>query len=128
MPALANPATAQTASQQQQTERTVTDVVPAPAEARANPNANFWLSPFTVIRTEQDSAPAKQVGDYLASLLRPSTGYALPVVSANRGPWPSISLALGHVDQRVGAEGCELFGGLRVFVIERMFYWVGEAG
>jgi hexosaminidase len=110
MPALANPATAQTASQQQQTERTVTDVVPAPAEARANPNANFWLSPFTVIRTEQDSAPAKQVGDYLASLLRPSTGYALPVVSANRGPWPSISLALGHVDQRVGAEGCELFG------------------
>jgi hypothetical protein len=26
-----------------------------------------------------------------------------------------------------GAEGCELFGGLCVFVIERMFYWVGEA-
>jgi hypothetical protein len=24
--------------------------------------------------------------------------------------------------------GCELFGGLCVFVIERMFYWVGEAG
>jgi hypothetical protein len=35
----------------------------------------------------------------------------------------------GHWSKPVGpVRGCELFGGLRVFVIERMFYCVGEAG
>ena len=108
LPALANPAAADTAIYPSPAERSVTDVVPAPVEAKANANANFRLSPLTVISTQPGSAAAKQVGDYLAGQLRPATGYPLPVIAWNNLPLPSISLELRGADKRVGTEGYQL--------------------
>jgi hexosaminidase len=108
LPALTDPAAADTAFYPAPTERSVTDVVPAPVEAKANGNANFRLSPLTVISTQPGSAAAKQVGDYLAEQLRPATGYPLPVIAWDNLPVPSISLDLRGADKRVGTEGYQL--------------------
>ncbi|QYN23108.1 beta-N-acetylhexosaminidase [Amycolatopsis sp. DSM 110486] len=85
-------------------ERSVTDIVPLPVQAKADPKANFTLSPLTVIRAGKGT---NQVADYLRGLLRPATGYPLPVVPVNAG-LPAISLDLGHADSRVGTEGYQL--------------------
>ncbi|SDX81309.1 hexosaminidase [Amycolatopsis xylanica] len=92
--------TAQTAS----SERAVTDIIPAPVEAKADAKADFWLSPATVIKA---GTGAKQVADYLRGQLKPATGYRLPVLSHSFG-LPAISLELGHADARVGKEGYTL--------------------
>ncbi|MEQ0560495.1 beta-N-acetylhexosaminidase [Amycolatopsis sp. NEAU-NG30] len=84
-------------------ERSVTDVVPAPVSAKADPAGGFRLTPFTVIAAGRG---AGQVADYLRDLLRPATGYPLPVVPSVAGR-PAISLKLGH-DSRLGTEGYEL--------------------
>ncbi|MEC3976016.1 beta-N-acetylhexosaminidase [Amycolatopsis sp. H20-H5] len=104
LPALTTAASAAPASHQQKTERSVTDVVPAPVEAKADAKADFWLSPATVISADRGTG---QVADYLRGLLRPATGYPLPVLSRSWG-LPAISLELGHADQRVGTEGYQL--------------------
>jgi hexosaminidase len=109
LPVLASPAGAAPAASQPTTERTVTDVIPAPVQAKSNPQADFTVSPFTIIRTDLGaSADTKQVANYLAGLLRPSTGFPLPVLSAPNFGWPAISLSLGHADKSVGAEGYQL--------------------
>jgi hexosaminidase len=110
LPALATSAAAAAVpAAHQGVERTVTDVIPAPVQAKANPNANFTLSPLTVIRTDLGASPdTKQVANYLAGLLRPSTGYPLPVIAAPNFGWPAISLVLGHAAQSVGTEGYQL--------------------
>ncbi|WP_370968752.1 beta-N-acetylhexosaminidase [Amycolatopsis sp. cg9] len=84
-------------------ERSVTDVVPAPVSAKADPRGDFRLTPFTVIAADRG---AGQVADYLRGLLRPATGYPLPVVPHAAG-LPAISLKLGR-DSRIGTEGYEL--------------------
>src|SRR4051812_1820734 len=84
-------------------ERSVTDVVPAPVSAKADRKAEFRLTPSTVIAAD---GGAGQVADYLRGLLRPATGYPLPVVPHAEG-LPAISLRLGH-DSRIGTEGYEL--------------------
>ncbi|MFY1617132.1 beta-N-acetylhexosaminidase [Micromonospora sp. WMMD736] len=54
------------------------DVVPAPERVEADPTATFTLDGDTAIRVT--AAPdARQVADQLAELLRPATGYPLPV-------------------------------------------------
>ena len=58
-------------------ERSVTDIVPVPVAATADPEADSRLSPRTVISAGHG---AEQVAQYLGELLRPSTGYRLPVV------------------------------------------------
>lgn len=66
----------------------------------------YSLGPDTVIYTQPGSAPAAQLGGYVAELLRPSTGFALPVRSAGGGA--GISLLLSGASPSVGAEGYEL--------------------
>ena len=85
-------------------ERQVTDLVPAPVQAVAKADSAFRLSPLTVIRAGNG---AGDVAGYLRGLLRPATGYPLPVVPFSAG-LPAISLELGHADSRVGAEGYQL--------------------
>ncbi|HKN56013.1 MAG TPA: beta-N-acetylhexosaminidase [Amycolatopsis sp.] len=97
------PAAASAAPDQRTTERSVTDVVPAPVEAKADPRADFRLTPATVIRADHG---ARQVADYLRGLLKPATGFGLPVLSHSFG-LPAISLELGH-DSRLGTEGYRL--------------------
>jgi hexosaminidase len=55
------------------------DVIPAPAEVRPDPAATFTLDEGTAIQTSPGSAEASRVGEYFAALLRPATGFALPV-------------------------------------------------
>ncbi|HWD01935.1 MAG TPA: beta-N-acetylhexosaminidase [Amycolatopsis sp.] len=85
-------------------ERSVTDIVPRPVEAKPDPKAEFTLTPRTVIRAGKG---ANEVAAYLRGLLRPATGYPLPVVSASAGQ-PAISLELGNADRRVGTQGYQL--------------------
>src|SRR5689334_19604382 len=93
-------------------------IVPAPVRAEAT-NGTFTLSPGTKIFAAPRSPEAASVGDYLAGILRRSTGYAVPVVPAadDHGRAPAgISLLLGG-DRRLGSEGYQLDVSSRSVVI-----------
>ncbi|KAA9154599.1 family 20 glycosylhydrolase [Amycolatopsis acidicola] len=93
---LAQPAAAAPAGKQ------LTDVVPLPVQAKPDPRSDFTLTPATVITADRGAA---QVADYLGGLLRPSTGYRLPVVSKARAS--AIELELGPT-ATVGDQGYQL--------------------
>ncbi|MEU1800614.1 beta-N-acetylhexosaminidase [Streptomyces sp. NPDC019937] len=84
-------------------------VVPAPASVRPG-KSPYTLRPTTPIRVAPGSPAARAAGDYLAGLLRPSTGYRLPVTA--RGGVDGIRLRIVPVRQRaakgLGAEGYRL--------------------
>ncbi|WP_441349111.1 beta-N-acetylhexosaminidase [Streptomyces sp. NTH33] len=79
-------------------------VVPAPASVTAGRTA-YRITSGTHIRVD-DSREARQVGAYLADLLRPSTGYRLPVTTHGQGGI-RLRLAKGSF----GAEGYRLDSG-----------------
>jgi hexosaminidase len=83
------------------------DIVPAPVVVTANTAVSYQLNPGTVVFT---SPAAWSVGDYLAGLVRPATGFVAPVVSIPAIPevLPGISLLLQGADPSVGAEGYQL--------------------
>ncbi|MGW3120225.1 beta-N-acetylhexosaminidase [Streptomyces sp. NPDC001107] len=82
-------------------------VVPAPASVKP------WGSPYritgaTAIRVD-DSPRVRRIGEYLADILRPSTGYRLPLVHWGRG---GIQLRLEPKTKGgLGAEGYRLDSG-----------------
>ena len=88
--------------------RQLDDVIPAPVETHPSGARDFWLSPFSVIRTEPGSGASAQVGEYLANLLRPATGYPLPVRATERSALPGISLRIGENLPRIGEQGYRL--------------------
>ncbi|MBN0048178.1 beta-N-acetylhexosaminidase [Streptomyces actuosus] len=79
-------------------------VVPAPASVRPG-GAPYRITSGTRIRV--DGTPeARRTGEYLAAVLRPSTGYALPVTP---GAGSGIRLALVRdAEGELGAEGYRL--------------------
>src|SRR5215207_4237263 len=82
----------------------LSQVVPAPASVRPSAGRPFEVGPSTVVRV---SDGAGQVGQYLAGILRPSTGYRIPVVPAwHRHRASGISLLLDR--SQPGAEGYRL--------------------
>jgi hexosaminidase len=84
-------------------------VVPAPVSVHANTAARFDLTPTSVISYQLGDSSTRQVAQWLAGQLRPSTGYPLPVVPAV--PFvslPGISLAVGGADSSWGSEGYRL--------------------
>jgi hexosaminidase len=82
------------------------DIVPAPVSAKPANGVTFRLSAGTRIFVAPD---AQGVGDYLAGILRRSTGYPLPVAEAAPGaPAKGISLLLTGAHPSVGAEGYQL--------------------
>ncbi|MFF0743071.1 beta-N-acetylhexosaminidase [Streptomyces sp. NPDC004111] len=83
-------------------------VIPAPASTKAG-GAAYTLNPRTSIRIEGGSAEAKKVGAYLADVLRPSTGFPLPVTG--KGGKDAITLQLGSRDRSLGEEGYRLDSG-----------------
>ena len=84
--------------------RPLGQVVPVPADVRPA-GAPYVLGEHATISVPLGSPQAAQVGDYLADLLRPSTGRALPVTHL---PLPGgIALRLGHGDG-LGTEGYRL--------------------
>jgi hexosaminidase len=72
-------------------------VVPAPARVEADAGAPFTFTAATVVVVPAGGAPggaaAARVGAALATLLRPSTGFPLPV-SAAAGPAPAGAVVL----------------------------------
>jgi hexosaminidase len=91
-------------------------VIPAPASVKAGAAA-YRITAGTRIRVEGDSARARQVADYAAGLLRPATGFVLPVErvpagTAGGAAWRAadpegIVLTLGG-DAGLGEEGYRL--------------------
>ncbi|MER5403809.1 beta-N-acetylhexosaminidase [Streptomyces sp. NPDC002769] len=79
-------------------------VVPAPASVDAG-GSPYGITRDTRIRVD-DSREVRRVGAYLAGVLRPSTGYRLPVTDRGTG---GIRLRLG--DRSLGAEGYRLDSG-----------------
>jgi hexosaminidase len=85
-------------------ESRMSQVIPAPVSASPDrAGGEFRLSRDTAIHAGHG---ARQVADYLAGVLRPSTGYRLPV--SDRRHDAEISLELGKVGPRLGDEGYEL--------------------
>ncbi|WP_167153060.1 MULTISPECIES: beta-N-acetylhexosaminidase [Streptomyces] len=87
------------------TPRPLGQIVPAPASVSPG-GTPYTIASGTSIRVAKGSAEAQRIGTYLAGVLRPSTGYALPVTSAagNDG----IRLLLGAHDDGLGDEGYRL--------------------
>ncbi|MGA8114840.1 MAG: beta-N-acetylhexosaminidase [Actinocatenispora sp.] len=90
------------------------DVLPAPVSAHADPHHQFRITSGTVIHAQGASRDA---ADYLAGLLRRSTGYRIPVVPASRPAPTGISLLLSGADRRVGDQGYQLDIGTSTVVV-----------
>jgi hexosaminidase len=84
-------------------------VVPVPVLVTAAEGAPFALTATTtiVVAAPDVAGEATRVGEALAALLRPATGFRLPVVAAD-GPAPRGAIVLRRGDDSLGAEGYEL--------------------
>lgn len=90
-------------------------VIPAPASVRSAPSA-FTLDDHTRIRVPGGSGEARRIAGYLAGLLRPATGYELPVTT--KGGRDGIVFRLGgRGTGKLGAEGYRLTSGSRAITI-----------
>lgn len=88
--------------------RPLGQVVPAPASVRPG-GTPYSLDDGTRIRVDGSSGEARKIGEYLAGVLRPSTGFALPVTTKDGSD--GIRLRLGSRDSKLGAEGYALTSG-----------------
>ncbi|MET7418455.1 family 20 glycosylhydrolase [Dactylosporangium sp. NPDC005555] len=79
------------------------DVVPAPVSVQAASGVTFTITASTGIQSQ-----SLDVGNALAAVLRPSTGYPLPVTTGSGTPAAGIALLLSGADAAVGAEGYQL--------------------
>lgn len=80
-------------------------ILPAPVSASQTPDKRFDLESGSAVYAA--SSAAAPVADYLAGLLRPATGYAVPVV-ASAPSAPAIKLTLSGAPTVVGDEGYRL--------------------
>ncbi|MEV5608508.1 beta-N-acetylhexosaminidase [Streptomyces sp. NPDC052225] len=80
-------------------------IVPAPAEVTAG-GSSYEITAKTRIRVDDGSREARRIGGYLAGVLRPSTGYRLPVTDDDAGD--GIRLELSKKDTALGGEGYRL--------------------
>ncbi|MEV0575953.1 MULTISPECIES: beta-N-acetylhexosaminidase [unclassified Streptomyces] len=85
--------------------RPLGQIVPAPVSVRPG-GSPYSLTGATRIRVESPSGEVRKIGEYLAGVLRPSTGYALPVTG--KAGSDGIRLRLGSHDSALGAEGYTL--------------------
>ncbi|MFK0212987.1 beta-N-acetylhexosaminidase [Streptomyces sp. NPDC090298] len=84
-------------------------IVPVPASV-APGGEPYTLTAATRIGIDEDSVESRAIGRYLAGLLRPATGFPLPVVddaAAGRG----IRLRLDPAETGLGGEGYRLSSG-----------------
>nr|WP_319463728.1 beta-N-acetylhexosaminidase [Micromonospora sp. RTP1Z1] len=90
------------------------DVIPAPERVAPDPTADFVLPEDAAIRVSPDPA-ARDVAEQLAELLRPATGYPVPVAEAVAGTDGHLVLTLSGPAagssvpaERLGDEGYRL--------------------
>ncbi len=86
---------------------TTTGVVPKPVSVDARPGAPFTLTPASRILVPSRSAAAESAATALAAVLRPSTGYPLPIVADDRSAGHDVRLEVGGA-RGLGAEGYRL--------------------
>lgn len=82
-------------------------LVPAPASLNLSGGAPFTMSATTTIAVDANSAESARTAELLAAVLRPSTGFALPVSTAAAATG-SIALRLAADRSSLGDEGYEL--------------------
>jgi hexosaminidase len=84
------------------------NLVPLPVSV-APDGGTFVLPATATIRVDPGSAEMTAIGEYLASKLRPSSGYALPTASASGAPCAGdMLLTTNGGDPMLGSEGYEL--------------------
>jgi hexosaminidase len=84
------------------------NLVPLPASIAPDGGA-FVLPATATIRVDPGSTEMTAIGEYLASKLRPSTGYALPTATASGAPCAGdVLLTTSGGDPTLGGEGYEL--------------------
>ncbi|WP_051338197.1 beta-N-acetylhexosaminidase [Streptomyces flavidovirens] len=101
-------ATTPAAAEPAERARPLSQVIPAPASVLEG-GPSYALTDRTRIRVDDDSREARRIGSYLADILRPSTGFELPVTE-----WDAkdgIRLRLGSRDASLGDEGYRLESG-----------------
>ncbi len=92
-------------SAQSQAAEPLQSLVPVPVSVQARAGVTHTLTAATKIY----AAPAaKDVGTFLAGVLRPSTGYPLPVSDATGTPSDGVSLLLSGAPGTVGRQGYQL--------------------
>lgn len=103
--------------------RPLDQVIPAPVSVRAG-GSPYAIGKETVIRVTGGSDAARRVGGQLAALLRPSTGYRLPVTTEPGRDGIQLRLEDGEsgrsaksADKQLGAEGYRLKVSSRAVVI-----------
>jgi len=84
------------------------DIVPQPVLVQPNTAVSYPITATTRIYTDAGSSAAGQIGTYLAGILRPSTGFSLPVSPATTAQPDGITLLLSGADPSVGAQGYQL--------------------
>ncbi|MFC4147291.1 beta-N-acetylhexosaminidase [Micromonospora mangrovi] len=97
------------AAEVRRAEVSLNQLVPVPVEVRTAEGAAFELRSGAQIQVTAGAPGATDAGNYLSTLLKPATGFGLPVKSTTADrPGDGISLLLGGADPRVGAQGYEL--------------------
>jgi hexosaminidase len=92
-------------SAQSQAAEPLQSLVPVPVSVQARSGVTHTLTAATKIYT---APAARDVGDFLAGVLRPSTGYAFPVSDTTTTPSDGISLLLTGAPGTVGQQGYQL--------------------
>ncbi len=82
------------------------NLIPLPSSIMRSEGA-FTLTADSAIAVDAGSEEVRAIGEYLASRLRPATGFELPIIEASDRSAPAITLVLG-VDSSLGEEGYEL--------------------
>ncbi|MFD9909205.1 beta-N-acetylhexosaminidase [Streptomyces sp. NPDC059063] len=82
-------------------------VVPVPMKVDAA-GPGFEITPKTRIRVGSGNAEERRVGEYLAGILRPSTGYRLPVTDRGGGDGIRLRISAEPENKALGNEGYRL--------------------
>ncbi len=82
-------------------------IIPIPVSVSAT-NSSFILYASTDISIASGNAELTGIGNYLGGVLRPATGFALPVKAVSSAPSRGIYLALAPDKTSLGEEGYEL--------------------
>ncbi len=82
-------------------------VVPEPVSLTAGSGEAFVLTDSSSIVVDAGNTDAARIGEQLAAILRPSTGFAIPISSTGASARRAIALRLSP-DAEIGAEGYRL--------------------
>ncbi|MEV0091712.1 beta-N-acetylhexosaminidase [Streptomyces sp. NPDC050738] len=89
--------------------RPLDQIIPAPASVAPGGSA-YALTSRTRIQVE-GSREVRAIGSYLAGVLRPSTGFRLPVTAGGNGSQDGIRLRISAYEKGFGDEGYRLVSG-----------------